>query len=177
MFTANHSAGITRGATSLATALLGALAVLLLATAPSPVAAQCHVCSRGDCEDGGGGSVCTEVHAGDSQTCQTTGGCTCVKVRKRFRPDGQVCTPSQDPGEPTAALDHTRYIDYAGSQIAVRRVGASRYVASACGSDRWVVFARESPDGRWKVTTNPLAIRLQRWALGLRRDSQRAEDR
>ena len=40
MFTANHSAGITRGATSLATALLGALAVLLLATAPSPVATQ-----------------------------------------------------------------------------------------------------------------------------------------
>ena len=36
MFTANHSAGITRGATSLATALLGALAVLLLAPRPRP---------------------------------------------------------------------------------------------------------------------------------------------
>ena len=155
-------------------AILGMLAVLVLASAPSPVAAQCHTCDQGDCEDGGGGSTCTEVHSGNSQTCQTTGGCTCVKVRKRFWPDGQTCTPDEGP---TAALDDTRHIDYSGSLIAVRRVGASHYAASACGSDRWVVLAREFPDGRWEVTTNSLAIRLQRWAFRLGDEDRRAEDR
>ena len=155
-------------------AVLGVLAVLVLASAPAPVAAQCHVCDRDDCEDGGGGSSCTEVHSGESQTCQTTGGCTCVKVRKRFWPDGQICTPDE---EPMTALSDTRHVDHAGSLIAVRRVSASYYAASACGSDRWVVLAREFPDGRWEVTTNSLAIRLQRWAFGLGDEDRSAEDR
>lgn len=151
----------------------GSLAVLVIlvataalagvAAAPMELVAQpeCFECEKGMCKDkGGGAGSCSVENDGDHTMCATSGGCQCVKVRRRFRPDTQICTP-------VATADGVRRVELNGSMIAVHRVGPDHYAASACGSDEWVVLARELPNGELGVTTMPVLIRLRRWAFGL----------
>lgn len=145
-------------------ALVGAFGVL--AVDANPVSAQCLVCEVAECEEGAGGSNCEEQHAGGApNTCETSGGCTCVKVQRRFWFDGQACSPTAL--NSTAPTD-VRFVGQDGDQVALVRVGANHFAATACGArDRWSLLARELPDGRLSVTTNPIVIRVQRWALEL----------
>ncbi len=156
-------------------AVLGAVTLPVIGTAP--LSAQCHVCEQGDCADGAGGSTCDEHHSGGSQTCQVSGGCTCVKVERSFWFDGQECTPTFASSD--LSPHDIRYTEMGGTQLALRRVGASHFAASTCGmSGEWAVLARELPDGELMVTTNPFMIRLGRWAFGLQGEfaSEAGED-
>ena len=145
-------------------AVVGAFSVL--AVDAQPASAQCLVCEVAECEDGAGGGSCEEQHAGGApNTCETSGGCTCVKVHRRFWFDGQACSPTAL--NSTAPTD-VRFVEQGGDRVALVRVGASHFAAPECGGrDRWSLLARELPDGRLSVTTNPILIRVQKWALEL----------
>ena len=129
--------------------------------------AQCVVCSKtNDCEDGGGGSSCvSEMKAGQPKHCEVSGGCECTRVVRRWWFDTVVCTPTLATALPSV---DARLVDYAGSEMALQRVGPSHFAATQCGAnDDWVLLARELPDGELVVTTNPMIIRLRRWTHGL----------
>ncbi len=145
-------------------AVIGALVVL--AVDAKPISAQCLICEVAECEEGAGGSNCVEQHTGGApNTCETSGGCTCVKVPRRFWFDSQACSPTAL--NSTAPTD-VRFWGQGGDRVALVRVGASHFAAAECGGrDRWSLLARELPDGRLSVTTNPIVIRVQRWALEL----------
>lgn len=154
-------------APKLAAVALAAAATLLALPAAdeSPLQAQSVVCEKGNCEEGGGGSSCTSEMEGGIKTCETTGGCQCTRVERSWWFDTQVCTPTLAVSAPPA---DARVLDYRGSDIALRRVGPDHFAAAAqCGADDWTFLARELPNGEFAVTTNPLVIRLRRWAHGL----------
>lgn len=150
-------------------AVFAIFAVGAVAVVPSEVGAQCFICDLEDnsCESGGGGSSCGQSFERDEdgrlqQVCKIEGGCRCVRRHRGWWFDETVCTPT------LASSQDVRHVEEAGSVIAVRRVGERHFAALACGSDRWVVLARELPNGDLSVTKNPLVIRFQRWRLGLR---------
>ena len=160
------------GFTLIATALVVAVGLLVSpVTGASSLHGQCVVCNKGECEnrDGGAGS-CTTTLSGGETRCYTTGGCECVKVVRRFWFDTQICAPTEN--EQQASLmpgADTRIIDHDGRNITLMRVGPAHFAGAAqCGSsDDWVFLARQLPSGELAVTSNPLVIRLQRWAHGL----------
>lgn len=129
--------------------------------------AQCVVCSEtGNCESGGGGSSCvSKMSSDEDKRCKVSGGCECTRVVRRWWFDTVACTPTLATALPSV---DARLVDYAGSEMALQRVGPSHFAAAQCGAnDDWVLLARELPDGELVVTTNPMIIRLRRWTHGL----------
>lgn len=166
--TRNFNLGFTLIATALAVAV-GLLASPV--TGVSSLQGQCVVCKNGECRNGDGGAgSCTSTLSGGKKRCNTTGGCECIQVVRRFWFDTQTCAPTQS--EQQASLlpgVDTRIIDHGGRNITLMRVGPAHFAGAAqCGSsDDWVFLARQLPSGELAVTSNPLVIRLQRWAHGL----------
>ncbi len=160
----------------LALAILAGLGAATTAF-PEPTLGQCFRCDEEDqcvkcdgaaeCE--AGGAKCTERYEGGSHTCWVERRCECVKVDRSWWFDSDECTPSviavADPWAPT---EDARRVEIAGMDMTLRRVGERHFAAVSCGDlDSWIALAREVPGEGLRVTTNPLAVRLHRWAYGL----------
>lgn len=166
----------TLAATVIIAAALTAVVPAVGEATSSLSAQQCYTCEKGECKQNGpGGTSCTETHEADEVSC-TPGGrrCRCHKVRKRFRPDGQICVPIQDEqegsGTAMSVSDDLRYVTLAGMDvdIALHRVGPHHFAATSCqDAATWVILGRESAVGEIDVITNPVLIGLHRWVFGL----------
>lgn len=167
------------GTLAAAVIIAGALTAVVPAVgeeASSLSAQQCYTCEKGECKKNGpGGTSCSETHEADEVSC-TPGGrrCRCHKVRRRWRPDTQLCVPIEDEqqSDETAmgvSVD-LRYATLAGmdDDIPLHRVGPHHFAATSCqDADTWVVLGRESATGEIDVIANPFLIGLHRWLFGL----------
>jgi len=157
-------------------ALVMGTALAATASFPAPAEAQCYVCNaekhctacngEAECGERERGSACTERYDSKGVSCQVTGGCECVKIERTWWFDTERCTPTS---ESLSFLDRDlRHVKVAGKELVLHRDGERHFAAAACGRpDSWVVLAHEDPNGALRVTTNRLAVRLQRWMYGL----------